>query len=103
LSRHGHDGRRGGILAENGLRQIKKRTGKVITLGNSSSERSAPMKDQHQPLPGQQTSTIASSAHAAAGVQRHRDALIRTNAVWRRRAGAAIPLLLAIATAVVLG
>ena len=46
---------------------------------------------------------MASPAHAAAGVHRHRNALIRTNAIWRRRAGAAIPLLLAIATAVVFG
>ncbi|GGC15412.1 hypothetical protein [Pseudoduganella buxea] len=33
---------------------------------------------------------------------RHQQALSRTRAVWRRRAGAAVPLLLAIAAAVAL-
>lgn len=61
------------------------------------------MKDRYQPLQGRQTSAMATSGAAAAGLRHHRDALLRTNAVWRRRAGAAIPLLLAIATAVVFG
>ncbi|MFB9287247.1 hypothetical protein ACFFTM_02635 [Pseudoduganella plicata] len=61
------------------------------------------MKDQQAPLQRRRTSAMGSSADAAAGLYRHRDALTRTNAVWRRRAGAAIPLLLAIATAVVFG
>ena len=61
------------------------------------------MKDQHQPLPSQQTSVLAASATAAAGGHRHRDAFVRANAIWRRRASAAIPLLLAIATAVAFG
>lgn len=61
------------------------------------------MKHSYQPLPDRQTSPIASSVAAAGGAPRHRAALTRTHAVWRRRAGAAIPLLLAIATAVALG
>lgn len=58
------------------------------------------MKDRHQPLPSQQTSILGASGPAAVRRPRHRDAFVRANAIWRRRAGAAIPLLLAIATAV---
>jgi len=58
------------------------------------------MKDRHQPLPSQQTSAIGAPGAAAASGPRQRDAFVRANAIWRRRAGAAIPLLLAIATAV---
>ena len=53
------------------------------------------MKDQHHSLPTRQPSAMRP--------RRHREALVRTDGVWRRRAGAAIPLLLAIATAVALG
>jgi len=60
------------------------------------------MKDQHQSLSNQQMSAAGVSTPAA-GARRHHQALSRTHAIWRRRAGAAIPLLLAIATAVALG
>ena len=61
------------------------------------------MKDQHHSLQARQPSVVASSAAAVVRPHRYRGALTRTHAVWRRRAGAAIPLLLAIVTAVALG
>ena len=63
------------------------------------------MKDHSQSLPGQPTvSGHATLVHSVmGGSRRHEEALARTTGIWRRRARAAVPLLLAIATAVAFG